>query len=65
MQNVPFFSAYYNLVTETWEYHGRNGLLGGVVASGGVVPDHFSILDVHTLTKTVDLRTQSMLMTVQ
>lgn len=38
-------------------YHGRDGLLAGVVVSGGVVPDHLSVLDVHTLTDTVDLRT--------
>lgn len=51
----PFFSARYNL--EKREYHGRDALLGGVVASGGVVPDHLSIPDVHTLTHKVDLRT--------
>lgn len=38
-------------------YHGRDGLLAGVVVSGGIVPDHLSILDVHSLTDAVDLRT--------
>lgn len=56
---VLFFSAYYKLVAEKWEYHGRNGLLAGVVVGGGIVPDHLSILDVHTPTNTVDLRTHS------
>lgn len=40
------------------EYHRCNGLLAGVKASGAVVPDHFSVLDVYSPTNTVDLRTQ-------
>lgn len=39
-------------------YHGCDGLLAGVIVSGRIVPDHLSILDVHTLTDTVDLRTE-------
>lgn len=37
-------------------YHGCDGLLAGVIISGGIVPDDLSILDMHTLSNAVDLR---------
>lgn len=37
-------------------YHGCDGLLAGVIIGGGIVPDHLSILDVHTLSNAIDLR---------
>lgn len=48
----------YHFVTERQTHHGGNGLLAGVVVSGGIVPDHLSILDVNTTTNTIDLKTQ-------
>lgn len=50
---------HYDFVTERWEYQWRNGLLAGVVVSGGIVADHLSILNVDTPTNTIDLRTQA------
>lgn len=39
-------------------YHGGDGLLAGVVVSGGIVSDHFSILDVHARPDPIDLKTE-------
>lgn len=39
-------------------YHGCDGLLAGVVVSGGIVSDHFSILDVHAPPDPINLRTE-------
>lgn len=38
-------------------YHGCDGLLAGVITGGGIVPDNLSILDVHTLSNAIYLRT--------
>lgn len=58
--SIHLFLSFLHMIilSQKKEYHGCNGLLAGVIDSGGIVPDHLSILDVHTLTNTVDLRTQ-------
>lgn len=39
-------------------YHWGNRLLGGVIVGGGIVPNHFPILNVNSLTYAVDLRSE-------
>lgn len=49
---------HHNVRMQKMEHHRCNGLLAGVIVSGGVVLDHFSVLDVYSPTNTIDLRTQ-------
>lgn len=38
------------------QYHWGDGLLSGVIICGGVVTDHFTILDMHPFTNTINLQ---------
>ena len=40
------------------EYQWVYALLAGVIAGGGIIPDHLSVLNMDTLTHTVDLRSE-------